>query len=104
MPQLVWTQHWTAADQPADLGFRITREPTGYVVRAGRHGKDKDWPVIETCRSLDGARRTGVFRLVLLPAQSSLLTGHDLMPKYAMVRFCGKEMRFRVPAKLHCPC
>jgi hypothetical protein len=49
MPQLVWTQHWTAADQPVDL--------TGNVVRAGRHGKDKDWPVIETCRSLDGAQR-----------------------------------------------
>ena len=63
MPQLAWTQNWTATDQPADLGFRITREPTGYVVRAGRRGKgkdkdkDKDWPVVETCHSLDGAQR-----------------------------------------------
>jgi hypothetical protein len=57
MPQLAWTQHWTAADQQADLGFRITRELTGYVVRAGRHGKEKDWAMIETCRTLDGAQR-----------------------------------------------
>jgi hypothetical protein len=73
----------------------ISREPTGYVARADRHGEDKDWPVIETCRSLDGAQKAaqGVFRLGLLPAQSLLLTGHDLMPKYAMVRFRGKEMR-----------
>jgi hypothetical protein len=34
-----------------------------------------------------------VFILGLLPAQSSVLTGHGLMPKYAMVRFHGKEMR-----------
>ena len=36
---------------------KITREATGYVVRAGGRGKDKDWSLIETCRSLDGAQR-----------------------------------------------